>query len=261
VAHAERVAVPAGARAVLADAQLTRAILALSEGAYEEAFDHLQRTFDPHDPAHHYMRSAWRIGELAEAAVQAGRTVEARTHLRSLQTGTAEWTAPTRLQVGCLYASALLANEGESEALFQAALDETLTSWPIYRARLLLQYGMWLRRQRKISQARVPLRTARDLLAALGATVWEERARQELRASREKRRNGPGARSELTEQELQIATMAAQGLSNREIGRRLYISPRTVSCHLYRIFPKLGVISRTQLSTVLDCGESTGLAS
>jgi DNA-binding CsgD family transcriptional regulator len=250
LAIAESIAVPIGARAVLTDAQLTRAIIALSAGNYGEAFEHLQRTFDPDDPAHHYLRSAWRLGELAEAAVHAGRVDEARAHLVTVSR-IADETAPKRLRMGLVYAGVLLANNDEAETLFEEALDQDLTSWPLYRARLLLQYGMWLRRRRKINQARMPLRAARDSFAALGATVWERRARQELRASREKQHNGPEARYELTDQELLIAEMAAKGLSNRDIGKCLYISPRTVGSHLYRIFPKLGVASRSQLSMAL----------
>jgi DNA-binding CsgD family transcriptional regulator len=259
LAEAESIAVPIGASAVLADAQLARAIIALGGGRYEEAFEHLQRTFDPHDPAHHFVRSAWRIGELAEAAVRAGRIVEAREQVAECESKTCRSLSP-RLRVGLLYARALLADDDNAEACFQAALREDLTSWPLYRARLLLQYGMWLRRRRKIAQARMPLRAARDSLVALGATAWVERARQELRASRETQHNGRGAWMQLTEQELQIAQMAAQGLSNRQIGQHLYISPRTVGSHLYRIFPKLGIASRTQLAIVLESSSSTATA-
>jgi ATP/maltotriose-dependent transcriptional regulator MalT len=261
VADAEGVAVSIGARALLADAQFARATIAFSGGRYDEAFEHLQRTFDPHDPAYHHLRSAWRIGEFAEAAVHSGHLDEARHQLALVSQTSAGKRLPSRLGVGLMYAQALLADDDEAEAVFEAALDEDLASWPLYRARLLLQYGMWLRRRRKISQARMPLRAARDSLAALGATAWMERARQELRASRETQHNGPEARLDLTEQELQIAAMAAQGLSNREIAQRLYISPRTVGSHLYRIFPKLGVTSRTHLSMVLGNGESTEVAS
>jgi ATP/maltotriose-dependent transcriptional regulator MalT len=261
VADAESIAVPIAARALLADAQLARAIIALSTGCYEEAFEHLQRTFDPHDPAYHHLRSVWRIGEFAEAAVHAGRVDEARRQLLSVSQTSADTGSSSRLGVGLLYARALLADDDQAEAAFEAALDEDLTSWPLYRARLLLQYGMWLRRRRKISQARMPLRAARDSLGALGATAWAERARQELRASRETQHSRPEARLELTEQELQIARMAAQGLSNREIAQRLYISPRTVGSHLYKIFPKLGVASRSHLSMVLADREYTVVAS
>jgi DNA-binding NarL/FixJ family response regulator len=121
---------------------------------------------------------------------------------------------------------------------------------------MLLWYGRWLRRQRRVAESRAPLRAARDLFDALNLPELAESARQELRASGEtSRRRIPEARDQLTPQELQIARMAAQGLSNREIGQRLYLSHRTVGSHLYRTFPKLGVTSRAQLSSVLD-GES-----
>jgi DNA-binding NarL/FixJ family response regulator len=97
------------------------------------------------------------------------------------------------------------------------------------------------------------LRAARDTFDAIGTIPWSERARQELRASGEtSRRRTPDARDQLTPQELQIAQMAAEGLTNREIGEQLYVSHRTVSSHLHRIFPKLGVTTRAALGTVLD---------
>jgi DNA-binding CsgD family transcriptional regulator len=146
----------------------------------------------------------------------------------------------------------VLADDREAEAAFEQALSADLTCWPLYRARLLLQYGMWLRHHRKVAQARMPLRAARDSLSALGAIAWVERVRQELRASRETQHNEPGGWMQLTEQELQIAHLAAQGLTNHEIGQRLYIPHRTVGSHLYRIFPKLGVSSRAHLSGALQ---------
>jgi DNA-binding CsgD family transcriptional regulator/tetratricopeptide (TPR) repeat protein len=251
LAEAEAIAVPRAASAVLADTQFARALLALSAGRHEEAFEHLRRTFDPHDPAHHHIRAAWRIGEFAEAALHAGRIDEAREQLATCEHRARRSPSP-RLEVGIAYARPLVADDDNAEALFQAALRDDLTAWPLYRARLLLQYGTWLRRRRKVVQARPPLRAARDSLLALGATPWVDRARQELRASRESQHSGPGAWMQLTEQELQIARMAAQGLTNREIGQRLYISPRTVGAHLYHIFPKLGITTRAQLAPVLE---------
>ena len=97
------------------------------------------------------------------------------------------------------------------------------------------------------------LRAARDTFDALGADPWSERARDELRAAGESsRKREPGVLEQLTAQELQVAQMAAQGLSNREIGQKLYLSHRTVGSHLYRIFPKLGVTARSQLRDVID---------
>jgi DNA-binding NarL/FixJ family response regulator len=96
------------------------------------------------------------------------------------------------------------------------------------------------------------LRAAREVFDALGAVPWGERARRELRASGvTSRRRVPETRDQLTPQELQIAGLAAEGLSNREIGQQLYISHRTVAYHLRRIFPKLGISSRIQLHGAL----------
>src|ERR687896_287439 len=94
---------------------------------------------------------------------------------------------------------------------------------------------------------------ARDTFDTLGCMSWSERARRELRASGESsRRRDPAARDQLTAQELQIAQLAAEGLSNREIGERLYLSHRTISTHLYRIFPKLGITARGELQAALS---------
>jgi DNA-binding NarL/FixJ family response regulator len=116
----------------------------------------------------------------------------------------------------------------------------------------LFSFGTWLRRQRRDVESRAPLREAIELFDVLGATRWSDRARQELRATGETlgpRR--PDARDQLTAQELQIAQLAARGLSNREIGERLFLSHRTIGSHLYRTFPKLGITSRTQLRDAL----------
>ena len=130
-----------------------------------------------------------------------------------------------------------------------------LARWPFQRARLQLAYGIWLRRQRRPADSRPPLRSARATFEVLGAVPWEERARQELRATGETvRRRAPEARDELTPQERQIAEMAAAGLSNREIGQQLCLSHRSVASHLYRLFPKLGVTSRAQLVAIFPPG-------
>ena len=109
-----------------------------------------------------------------------------------------------------------------------------------------------------MADSRAPLREARDTFDAIGASNWGDLARSELRASGERsRRRVPEARDQLTAQELQIAQLAADGLSNREIGQRLYLSHRTISTHLYRVFPKLGIASRAELSAALASGAET----
>jgi len=104
-------------------------------------------------------------------------------------------------------------------------LAADLDRWPFQRARLLLAYGQWLRRHRRIADSRAPLRNARDIFDALACASRSDRVRRELRASGESSpRRDPDARDQLTAQELQIAQLAADGLTNREIGQRLYLS-------------------------------------
>lgn len=124
-------------------------------------------------------------------------------------------------------------HEGQAADRFEEALGAGLDRWPLWRGRLLLAYGRWLRRYRHVTNSRTPLREARKVLDAIGASSWGDQARSELRASGERsRRRIPEARDELTPQELQIAQLAAEGLSNREIGLKLFLSHRTISTHL-----------------------------
>ena len=117
---------------------------------------------------------------------------------------------------------------------------------------MLLWHGRWLRRRRRAAESRAPLRAARDGFDALAFPELAESARRELRASGETSRlRTSGVWDQLTPQELQIAQMAAEGLSNREIGQQLYISHRTVGYHPHRIFPKLAITSRSQLHAAL----------
>jgi DNA-binding NarL/FixJ family response regulator len=112
-----------------------------------------------------------------------------------------------------------------------------------------------LRRRRPPAESRVRLRSAAAGFDALGVTPWADRTRAELAASGETIRRPEDSRDRLTPQELQIAQLAAQGLSNRDIAERLFISPRTVSTHLYRIYPKLDITSRADLpGAVPDAG-------
>jgi len=115
-----------------------------------------------------------------------------------------------------------------------------------------MAYGAWLRRQRRVAESRPHLRAARDEFDALVLPPWADKARVELRASGEASPvTATAPRSPLSPQELQIAQMAASGLSNREIADRLFLSHRTVGVHLYRVFPKLGIVSRSELARAL----------
>ncbi|TMR93592.1 ATP-binding protein [Nonomuraea basaltis] len=249
--EAERVALPAGARPVLATVQLTRGLAALSEERFGDAFAALSRMLDPSDPAYHLALHAYCLAELTEAAVRAGRIDTMRDILRDVEPLAASTPSPA-LHIGLRYARAVLAPNGEAEELFTAALRADLTGWPAERGRLHLAFGEWLRRRRRAAESRTHLRTARETFDALGMAAWGERARRELRSAGESSPNrDPDAREKLTPQELNIAQLAAEGLTNREIGQRLYLSPRTVSTHLHRVFPKLGVSSRADLARML----------
>jgi len=250
-AEAERVMLPLGIKSNLALGQIARGLAAIGRGAYLDAYGQLVRIFEPADPAYHPIVRCWAIGDFAEAAVYTGNQDAARAVVGELEV-VARISPASLLHAGLLYARPLLAEDDAAEALFQDALGKDMTRWPFHRARILLAYGAWLRRQRRIAESRTPLRAARDAFDALGAVPWGERARQELRASGEtSQRRTLGAWDRLSPQELQIAQMAAEGMSNREIGQQLYLSHRTVGYHLYRIFPKLGITSRSKLKSVL----------
>ncbi|MGW0804722.1 AAA family ATPase [Nonomuraea sp. NPDC002799] len=250
-AEGERVLGTVAISSAVAVIEHARGVIALCAGRYDDAFGHLWRLFEPGDAAHHMIWRQWVISELAEAAVAAGRPEPARRAVAELEQVAARTPSPL-LHLGLRHARALLADDADADALYRTALNADLARWPTARARLLLAHGMWLRRRRRIQEARVPLRAARDAFDVLGLLAWGEKARQELRAAGEASdlRVAPAAEL-LTAQELHIARLAAAGLSNREIGQQLYLSHRTVSTHLYRAFPKLGITSRTHLRDAL----------
>lgn len=249
---AEAIALPRSANGILCGIQLSRGITALGAGKYDEAFSQLNRSFQPGDPSYHHFQSAFALGDLAEAAVHTGNVDAARRQLETFDSDTSGEVL-TWPQVGLLHARPLLAADDDAEALFHVALRTDLSRWPLCRARILLSYGRWLRRQRRPADARAPLRSSREAFDALGARAFAEQARTELRAAGE-RSQEPETQAwrDLSPQELQIARLAAEGLSNREIGARLYLSHRTVGSHLYRVYPKLGITSRGQLVGALE---------
>ncbi len=249
--QAEAMVLPARIGAALCGIQFVRGVTAIGARRYSEAFDHLGRMFDRADPAYQAGQSTWALGDLAESAARTGRADQAREIVDRFRPARGDRMTPWT-RVALLYAAPLLADEQAAEQEFRRALAADLARWPFYRARLLLEYGSWLRRRRRIAEARAPLRHAHQVCEAHGLLPWAERARQELRATGEGRATlRAGDRAPLSPQELQIARLAAEGLSNREIGQRLYLSHRTIGSHLYRIFPKLDISSRAQLGSAL----------
>jgi DNA-binding CsgD family transcriptional regulator len=255
-AMADQVENNAGAKLtdLLANAQLARGFSLVTVGQYDKAYDQLRRMFDPGDPTFHPTERYHAVMFLAEAAVHADRVDDARAVVAALA-HEATVTPSATLARQLTYARAVLADPDDAETAFLTALAADLSRWRWLRARLELEYGKWLRRQRRVADSRRPLRSAMATFDLIGAVSWAEQARAELRATGERvATRGQLARDSLSAQELQIATLASEGLSNREIGERLYLSPRTVSSHMYRIFPKLDVTSRWQLAARLGSG-------
>lgn len=169
---------------------------------------------------------------------------------------------PLRLRFIVAAATALTAN-GQAGTRFEEALAlDGIDAWPFESARVEYLYGQWLRRHFSNIEARRHLVRARDLFDMLGATPWSRRVANELRAAGVKEAAVTGnaavenVAGELTPQESEVAALAAGGLSNKDIAARLFISPRTVSGHLYRIFPKLNVVSRAGLRDALATREA-----
>jgi DNA-binding CsgD family transcriptional regulator len=250
-AAAERALLPKGANTLLALALYPRGAAALAAGRHDEAYQHLRRIFDPSDNAYHPNLSSWVLVDLVEAAVHSGHEAEAGVFVRNLEPIAVRSRSPF-LEAAMTYARPVVSPE-DHEAAFRPGPAARLENWPFVRARLQLAHGLWLRRQRRVAEARAPLREARDAFDALGAVPWGEHARQELRASGEtSRQRTYDLTDALSPQELQIAQLAAAGLSNKEIGQQLFLSHRTVGSHLYRIFPKLGVTARSHLRAALE---------
>jgi DNA-binding CsgD family transcriptional regulator len=252
LAGPERALLATNSGPMLAPAHIARAAAALGAGRHEDAFEHLWPVFDPKDPAFHRFFRWSSILDLVESGGRGEHAAEVAAVVQELEAIAAR-SAPPILCAGLAGARPLLASDDAAEALFLAAFDRDLTSYPFLHARTLFSFGRWLRRRRRVAESRRPLRRARELFDALGASRWSERARRELRATGEKiGPRTPDARDRLTAQELQIAQLAADGLSNREIGERLFLSHRTIGSHLYRIFPKLRITARSQLRGALS---------
>jgi len=196
--------------------------------------------------------SMWSLSELVEAAIRTGDTPRAARALAQLEVHARGSDAGWAL--GLIARARAALDEGDSaEALFREAIDQ-LRRTPLRPelARSHLLYGEWLRRRGRRVDAREQLRAAHEQLTALGMESFAERARRELVATGGKaRRRTIETRDDLTAQEEQIARLARDGLSNPEIGARLFLSPRTVEWHLKKVFTKLGISSRMALHDAL----------
>jgi len=231
-------------------AEWANAVLNNGVGNYKKAVTAAQRAIEyPGD----IVSPTWATVELVEAAARSGRSDIAADAYRRLATITrascTDWASGVEAR------SRALLSEGEAaERLYRESIERlgrTRLRADLARAHLL--YGEWLRRERRRIDARAQLRIAHDMLDAMGMEAFAERAGRELQATGEtaRKRDVATGDEQLTAQEAQIARMARDGLSNPEIGVRLFISARTVQYHLTKVFIKLGIESRSQLDRVL----------
>ncbi|NMO54868.1 AAA family ATPase [Actinoplanes sp. TBRC 11911] len=224
-------------------------LVAFTNGDVVGAYGKLLPLFgDDGSPLHHRV-SYLAIADLAAAGVRAERTAEVRAVVSRALSRVSGTPLGPRLSQIASRARALL---GASECYEEALADPAGETWPFERAQLRLDYGEWLRRRRRINDAKPVLAAALDTFRRLRAEPWAKRAEAELRACGVATTTAPDVLAELTSQQREIVLLAGRGLTNAEIADRLFLSPRTVASHLYRSYPKLGVAGRHQLRDLAE---------
>jgi DNA-binding CsgD family transcriptional regulator len=249
---------PRGVRTAQIYARHALVLADLGQGDFESAYHHATAMSPAGILASHVPHGLWVVMDLVEAAVRTHRHEEADRHVSAMQGADLAELSP-RLAILVAASAAVAADDGRAPALFERALSlPTVDRWPFDAARVRLAYGERLRRTRATTESRIHLQAALTAFQKLGAVPWASRAELELRATGAIRTpsRGRGANS-LTPQELQIARLAASGLTNKQIAQRLYLSPRTVGGHLYQIFPKLGITTRAALRDALGAADSS----
>jgi len=230
-----------------------RALDAIGRGDFDNAYRNACAISPAGTIASHVPHAMWMVLDLVEAAMRTGRKDEAAAHVTAAQE-TGLPAISSRLALITYGAAAIAATDDQdATARFEQALGvPAAEQWPFDLARVQLAFGERLRRARALTRARQLLTAAHDTFQRLDARPWTNRAGNELRAAGltvgQTDLTGPAS---LTPQELAIARLAAQGLTNKEIGERLFLSHRTVGTHLYQLFPKLGITSRAALRDAL----------
>ncbi|WP_433204113.1 LuxR C-terminal-related transcriptional regulator [Nocardia sp. CA-107356] len=227
-----------------------RCLAALGRSAFDEAYRHAASINASGSFPHYTPHAVWLVLDLTEAAARSGRVVEARAHAEAaVAAGVSNLSSKLRMLTTAALA---ITDEHHWRTLFEDALATPDSQrWVFDRARIELLYGERLRRAREPAAARAHMATAAQAFERLQAIPWVERTRSELRAA------GKPAPEEirgsvLTPQEQAVAELAASGLTNKEIAERLFLSARTVSTHLHRVFPKLGITTRSALRDAMS---------
>jgi len=233
----------------LAVASWATALLCNVLGQYENAYAAATEALKD---ANDLVYSGWAAVELIEAASRAGKSEQAKPVLEQLiertEASGTDWALATHARC-----RALLGDSEEAEALYLEAIERLVPTplrFEVARTRML--FGEWLRRQRRQRDARDQLRRAHELFLEFGMMGFADRAAAELRATGEPvQKRIVDARLGLTPQEARIATLAAEGSTNQAIAEQMFISSATVEYHLWKVYRKLGIKSRTQIASKL----------
>jgi DNA-binding CsgD family transcriptional regulator len=222
-------------------------LIDLTGGRNAEAAARLFAVTDLRQPDADPVISLGAVPDAVEAAARCGRAGEFGERFAAFE----GWAmaVPTGARRALFARCQALLGQRPPDEAFGEAIERAPAAPPFQRARTELLYGEWLRRDRRRTEARGHLRAALELFHRLGAVPWADRAAAELRATGETARTRDlSAVAQLTPQELQVAGLVAEGLTNREIAAQLFLSPRTVDYHLRKVFTKLGIASRTELA-------------
>jgi DNA-binding CsgD family transcriptional regulator len=244
-------AAPRRAGIIGAYASHVRSLTALSQANFETAFSNAAAISPPGTLAPYAPHALWVFLDLVDAAVHTGRPEAAAAHVAAARECHLDRLSP-RLRLVVQASAAIARPEADLAGLEQAIAEPGTDRWPFDLARIKLTYGSALRRVKRTTQARAELAGAAEIFGRLGAVPWAARADQELRATGITVSKAEAGLASLTPQQRQIALLAAAGSTNKEIAARLFLSPRTVSTHLYQVFPKLGITSRAALRDALD---------
>lgn len=219
----------------------------LARGDWTQALERYDALAEVRTGFGHPLAAILTIPDRMEALVRLGRTDDAVAALPAFEAWAAQaaaWASASRS--AC---RGLVTTGDEAGRHFEEAVRHADAARPFDLARIRLLYGQHLRRERRRVDAREQLRAAIETFERFDARLWAERARAELRASGETaRKRDPSTLLQLTAQELQVARLVAEGMSNKEVASQLFLSPRTIDAHLRGVFAKLGITSRTQLA-------------
>lgn len=236
---------------LLAITRRTTTLIALGAGDYAAAYESVSQHHFAGEIPPYSKQLIEELLDLVESAAYAGQPEHAQAYVdRAVQLRIGDISPRLAALTTAVQA---LTTQGEAAAqLYERALAHPdIAGYPFEHNRIRLCYGMWLRRRRRIVEAREHLTRATEGFRSLAARPWEQRSTAELRASGAAVKRASGTAVTLSAQERTIAELAAAGHSNKQIAAQLYLSPRTVGAHLYRIFPKLGITSRAALGQAL----------